>query len=266
MGYRTLLFETLNKVARITMDRPDQYNAFDDTMIGELLHALDTCSRDPDVRAVILTGEGKAFCSGADIGTIEAFLQADDKPPSALFQYFVRHLHAIVVEIRRMPKPVVAAVNGVAAGGGFSLALACDLIIASETARFTLAYSRLGVTPDGGATFFLPRLLGPAKTAELIYLDPVLTVQQALKWGFVNKVVAEDDLREQALAVAQKLAEGPSRAHAGAKDLMNRTWHHTLEAQLEEERQHIMAASMTEDFNEGVAAFQAKRPPLFKGQ
>jgi len=266
MVYEDLLLEKNNGIATITLNVPEKLNAITDKMGMNLHLAADEIAKDDKVGVVIVTGAGRAFCSGADIGTIEAFLQADDKPPSALFQYFVRHLHAIVVEIRRMPKPVVAAVNGVAAGGGFSLALACDLIIASETARFTLAYSRLGVTPDGGATFFLPRLLGPAKTAELIYLDPVLTVQQALKWGFVNKVVAEDDLREQALAVAQKLAEGPSRAHAGAKDLMNRTWHHTLEAQLEEERQHIMAASMTEDFNEGVAAFQAKRPPLFKGQ
>jgi 2-(1,2-epoxy-1,2-dihydrophenyl)acetyl-CoA isomerase len=265
MEAKMLQLEIKERVARIVLNRPETYNALDRTMVDELWQALESLGRDPGVRAVILTGAGKAFCSGGDVGAMEAFIEEGVHPPSVMFQDFVRRLHGIIVEIRRMPKPVIGAVNGVAAGGGFSLALACDLIIASDAARFTLAYTRLGVPPDGGSTFFLPRLLGPARAAELIYLNPLLSARDALEWGLVTEVVAAEDLHGKSLEMAKDLARGPTQTYAMVKSLLNGTWNNTLETQLEEERRHIMAASLMDDFKEGVAAFQAKRPPQFKG-
>jgi 2-(1,2-epoxy-1,2-dihydrophenyl)acetyl-CoA isomerase len=234
-------------------------------MSEKLLGVLEACGRDASVRAVILTGEGKAFCSGADIGAIASFLTRGEHPPSVLFQDFVSRLHRMIVEIRRMPKPVLGVVNGVAAGGGLSLALACDLIIASEAACFTLAHTRLGLSADGGSTFFLPRLLGPARAAALVLLNPSLDAQEALQWGLVSHVFSHEVLQEKAFEMAQKLADGPTQAYARVKDLVNGGWHNTLETQLEDERRHIMEASMTEDFREGVPAFLDKRHAQFKG-
>jgi 2-(1,2-epoxy-1,2-dihydrophenyl)acetyl-CoA isomerase len=265
MDYQTLKRERFGGTVRITLSRPATYNAFDEQMGRELLEVMEACGRDAEVRAVILTGEGKAFCSGGDVRAMGEFVERAEAPPSVFFQGLTRYLHGIVVEMRRMPKPILAAVNGVAAGAGFSLAMACDLRIASEEACFTQAYTRLGLVPDGGSTFFLPRLVGPGRAAELVFLNPVLSAREALEWGLVGRVVPADRLQEEALEMADRLSKGPTKAFARAKELLNGSPSRDLESQLEAERRGIMEASLTQDFLEGLEAFLNKREPRFRG-
>ena len=263
---KPVLVERMDELVRITLQRPESFNAYDFVLAKALQEAMDVCGRDPGIRAVILTGSGTAFCSGGDIRAMDEFTKKAEESPSVFFQGLTLHLHPTVVEMRRMPKPILGAINGVAAGAGFSLALACDLRLAADTARFTQAYTRLGVVPDGGSTYFLPRLVGPGRAAELILLNPVLSAQEALRWGLVNRVVPAEDLEKEALELARQLAQGPTWALARSKSLLGSTWDLPLEAQLEEERRGMMAASLTEDFREGVAAFLNKRPPKFEGR
>jgi 2-(1,2-epoxy-1,2-dihydrophenyl)acetyl-CoA isomerase len=266
MTHRTIVVERTGAVARITFNRPDSFNAYDMAVGEELQDAMEACGRDDGVRAVILTGTGKAFCSGGDVRAMKDFAERGDEPPSAFFQKLTRFLHGTIAEMRRMPKPVVGAINGVAAGAGFSFALACDLCMAGESARFTQAYTRLGLVPDGGSSFFLPRLLGAVRTAELMMLNPVLDARQALQWGILSRVVPDGELARESLELARRLAQGAPRAYAGVKALLSQSWDRSLEAQLEEERRAIMAASLTQDFREGLVAFVSKREPRFSGR
>lgn len=263
MAYSHVVLEKSGKVARIILHRPEGFNAYDLGLAAQLEQAMDSCGGDPEVGAVILTGEGKVFCSGGDIKEMREWMGREQEPVSVLFQKLTRHLHATVVEMRRMPKPIIGAINGVAAGAGFSLALACDLRIASTAARFTQAYTKIGLVPDGGSSYFLPRLVGPARAAELMFLNRVLTAQEALQWGLVSRVVDAEELETEALSLAQELADGPWEAHGLLKRLLCRTWELSLEGQLEEERRGIIEASLTWDFQEGVEAFLAKRKPRF---
>jgi 2-(1,2-epoxy-1,2-dihydrophenyl)acetyl-CoA isomerase len=263
MGYSKILLERWDDVSRITLARPEAFNAYDLDLARELELAMESCGRDPLVKAVILTGEGKAFCSGGDIKEMHDWMQRRDEPVSALFQRLTRHLHATVVEMRRMPKPVIAAINGVAAGAGFSLAMACDLRLAVTSARFTQAYTRIGLVPDGGSSYFLPRLVGPARAAELMFLNRVLTAQEALQWGLVSRLVEQEALEQEALGLARQLARGPGLAHGLLKGLLRTTWESSLEGQLEEERRSIVEASLSPDFQEGIQAFLNKREPKF---
>lgn len=263
MGYSKLLLERQDAIARITLNRPESFNAYDLDLARELEQAVEICGRDHSVKALILTGEGKAFCSGGDIKEMCHWMEGTGEPVSALFQKLTKHLHATVVEMRRMPKPIIGAVNGVAAGAGFSLAMACDVRLASESARFTQAYTKIGLVPDGGSSYFLPRLLGPARAAELMFLNRVLSPQEALEWGLVSKVVNKDALAREAMDLACELALGPRAAHGLLKGLLRTTWELSLEGQLEEERRAIVEASLTADFQEGIEAFVNKRPPRF---
>lgn len=264
MEYRDLILERMGGVARITLNRPDNFNAYDLELAAELEQAMESCGSDPDVGAVILTGRGKVFCSGGDIKEMRSWIERGEEPVSVLFQRLTRHLHGTVVEMRRMPKPLIAAVNGAAAGAGFSLALACDIRLASTSARFTQAYTRIGLVPDGGSSYFLPRLVGPARAAELMFLNRLLTAHEALEWGLVSRVIEGEALEEEAIGLAQELASGPTRAYGLLKRLLGRTWELSLEGQLEEERRAIVEASLTADFQEGIEAFVAKRKPTFK--
>jgi 2-(1,2-epoxy-1,2-dihydrophenyl)acetyl-CoA isomerase len=266
MKEKAVLLERMDDVARITLQRPESFNAYDFALAEALQEAMDACGRDAGIRAVIFTGSGTAFCSGGDIRAMDEFVKRGEVPPSVFFQRLTLHLHPTVVEMRRMPKPILGAINGVAAGAGFSLALACDLRVAADTARFTQAYTRLGVVPDGGSTYLLPRLVGPGRAAELILLNPVLSAQEALQWGLVNRVVPEKELEGACLEMARGLARGPTQAFARAKALLDSAWDLPLEAQLEEERRGMMASSLTEDFREGMAAFLDKRSAQFKGR
>lgn len=264
MTYTCLRFERDGGVARVTIDRPAQFNALDLTAMEELLDIANRCSTDPTVRCVLLTGAGeKAFCAGGDVA---GFAQAlDSGEVGLLLQRMTTALHAAISRFAWMRAPVVAAVNGVAAGAGLSLAASCDLVIASEAARFTSAYTRIGLTPDGSSTTFLTRVIGPRRAAELHMTDRVLTAAEALDWGLVNRVVPAAALMEEAGVLAAKLAAGPTRAYGAVKRLLQTGAVESLETQMEREARSILEMAQSPDGQEGIRAFVAKRPPNFTG-
>lgn len=245
-------------VATITLNRPGVLNALNQPMAEALVRAIQKCVDDEGVRAVILTGAGRGFCAGGDMKAAWEHIEAGGDPRQ-FFRDLTVPLHRLIADMRLMEKPIVAAVNGAAAGAGLSLAAACDLRIAAESARFAQAYTSIGLVPDAGWTALVPQIIGPAKAAELLLLDPVLNARQALELGLVHEVVPENRLAERAREVAAKLAKGPGTAFGGAKALMNAGLCSTLEIQLERERQRIIAQGGTADFLEGLAAFVKMR-------
>ena len=266
MGQQKITFHKEGGVATITLNRPDVRNALSPDMLEDFAGLLDDCM-DRDVRAVVITGSGGAFCSGADV---RDFTQVLDKGPqelSAHLQYVAALLHrSVVLKVRHLPKPVIASVGGVAAGAGFSLALACDLRIASDNARFFLAYANIGATADGGSTYYLPRLLGPARAMEVYLMRQPINAQVALEMGLVNQVVPADEIEKHTIEMAQSLASGPTVAYGRVKALMDRSWTSDLASQLDEETQAISDITLTRDFQEGITAFVEKRPPQFRGE
>ena len=264
MGKGTVILDREDKVGRITLNRPDAFNAFNRDMGEDLLEVMEAVGRDAGIRAVVFTGSGKAFCAGGDV--LEMHSASKQGTPSKYLQMLTSYLHPIVVEMRRMQKPIIGVINGVAAGAGFSLALSCDVRICSQSARFTMAYTKIGLIPDGGSTFFLPRIVGPTRAADLILLNPVLKAQEALQWGLVSKVVEDGELEAETQKLAKELSEGPTKAYGLAKDLLYGAWDRSLEAQLEAERRTIMVAATTDDFKEGSDAFANKRDARFEGK
>lgn len=262
MEWQYVQYVLAEGVATITLNRPETYNALNRQLGEELVQAVEKCADDPTVRAVILTGAGRAFCSGGDLKAARDYL---GKNPSHYFRDLTKLLHRLISDIRHLPRPVIAAVNGAAGGAGFSLAMACDLRIAAEGARFRQAYTSNGLAPDGGWTTFVPLLAGLGRANEMLYLDPVIDAGQALAYGLVNAVVPDADLARTALDWATKLASGPTRSFAQAKALINASFLAGLEAQMERERQAITACGGTEDFREALTAFFEKRPPAFRG-
>ena len=258
----TLHFELADNVARITLNRPDAANAMNMQMSKDLLEVGIECDEDPDVRAVLLRSEGRMFCAGGDLAS---FARAGDALPRALKEMTV-YLHAAITRLARGSAPVIAAVQGPAAGAGFSLACAADLVVASEQAVFTLAYTRAGLTPDGSSTYFLPRLLGRHRALELILTNRTLPAAEAQDWGLVNEVVPADELDARAGKLAQLLAAGPTWAFGTAKELVMRSFSEDLESQMEFESQAIANAARTEDAAEGIAAFFEKRQASFRGR
>jgi 2-(1,2-epoxy-1,2-dihydrophenyl)acetyl-CoA isomerase len=262
MAYQTLVLDVKDQVATITLNRPEAYNALNDVMAEELHLAILDCDEDPGVRAVVLTGAGKAFCAGGDV---KSFVENLER-----ISYHLKRLttpiHAAISRMARMPKPVVAAVNGVAAGAGLSLTLASDLVVAAESVKFTMAYSKIGATPDGSSTYFLPRVVGVRRALELIYTNRVLSAREALDWGIVNRVVPDGEALKAATDLARELAQGPTVALGHAKRLILLSEQESLETQMEHEAQEIAAMGKTQDFKEGVTAFAQKRAPSFKGQ
>jgi len=263
MSNETILFDIDHNVTTITLNRPDAMNGLTIQMTEELVHALIRCRVDPDVRAVIVKGAGRAFCAGGDVKAFGESLRADPLTP---MRTLAMHLHASVAEMRRMEKPVVAQVHGVAAGAGMSLALACDLTIAAQSARFIVAYSKVGLSPDGGLTYFLPRLVGPKKALEIFYIGDPIDADEALRLGLVNRVVPDAELEKETRALARRLAQGPTLAFARAKELVYRSLRESLETQLENERGLLGLSTLSEDFREGVQAFIEKRECKFKGR
>lgn len=262
--YETIQVEAAGGVATITLNRPDALNAFNDTMLGELNDALKNAARDAGVRCVVITGAGRAFCSGQDLKALEKYYENDGRPP---FQaHLQKHYNPIATKIATMDKPVIAAVNGVAAGAGCSLALACDLRIAAESARFVQAFIQVGLIPDCGGSFALPRLMGPARAAEFCYFGGKLSPADALNMGLINRVVPDDELLSATQAWAAKLAAMPTRGIALTKRLLAKSLSSTLEQQLEEEAFAQETAGRTHDHAEGVRAFIEKRPPAYKGE
>lgn len=262
MNTSELICAVQGHVATITMNRPDRYNALTIRMIEKLSEMVSAFEEDREVRVVILTGAGTAFCAGGDVREFADRLEAISQHLRRLLASF----HGTISRMNRMSKPVIAAVNGVAAGAGMSLAMACDLAIAAESARFTMAYSKIGATPDGSSTYFLPRLVGPRRALELTYTNRVLTAKQAETWGLVNRVVPDAELPTVVNALAAELAAGPTIALGRAKRLFLISEHESLETQMENETQLIVLSSKTADFREGVRAFVEKRPPIFRGE
>lgn len=261
MEFANLDYEVEEGVARITLAREKVGNALDLALCRELQEAALACQEDPAVRAVVLTGRGRVFCAGGDLS---AFASAGDDAP-ALLKRMTIHLHAAISLFARMDPPVVAAVGGTAAGAGFSLTCAADLAVAGESAKFTLAYTRAGLTPDGGSTSILPQLVGRRRTLELMLTNRVLTAPEALEWGLVNQVVADDAVLETATALAVELARGATAAFGDTKRLVLSASAESLETQLELEARSISAASARPDGREGIAAFLGKRAPRFTG-
>jgi 2-(1,2-epoxy-1,2-dihydrophenyl)acetyl-CoA isomerase len=263
MDYQLMKFDVRDNVAWITFNRPVAFNAINHQATKEFYDIVNRCSIDRSIRAVVLTGTGdRAFCAGGDVAE---FVQRGDD-----VELFLREmttvLHAGVSRLAWLPVPVIAAINGVAAGAGLSLAACCDLAIAADTAKFTSAYTQIGLTPDGSSTFFLTRLLGRRRVMELYMTNRVLTAQEALEWGLVNRVVPAADLMSEVTKLATQLANGPTQAYAGVKKLVMMSPNDTLESQMERETRSIAQMSRTKDAREGIKAFVEKRKPHFVGE
>jgi len=262
MAYQHLLLERRDQVATLTLNRPDAYNALSLALGREIFQAVLEVDDDPDVRCVVITGRGKAFCAGGDVKDFADNLGRI----GALVKELTTYLHGAVSRLARSDKPVIMAVNGVAAGGGLSFALAGDIVVAAESARFTMAYSKIAATPDGSSSYFLPRLVGLRRAMELYFTNRVLSAREAVEWGLVTRVVPDAELASAAQALALELAQGPTRAFGGAKRLFHQSTWESLETQMELEAQAIAASGRTEDFRAGVAAFAAKQVPAFRGR
>ncbi len=262
MAYQHLRLERRDHVATITLNRPDAYNALDLGLGRELFHAALEVDEDPGVRCVVITGAGKAFCAGGDVKDF-----VDNLPRiGMLVKELTTYLHGAVSRLTRSAKPVIMAVNGVAAGGGFSFALSGDLVVAAESARFTMAYAKIAATPDGSSSYFLPRLVGLRRALELYLTNRVLSAREALEWGLITRVVPDAELRSAVDALARELAAGPTLAIGGAKRLFHQSTWESLETQMELEAQAIAASGHTEDFRAGVTAFANKQTPTFHGR
>jgi 2-(1,2-epoxy-1,2-dihydrophenyl)acetyl-CoA isomerase len=264
MAFEAILFEVREHVAYLTLNRPEVFNALDATLARNLLEAVTACKRDETVRAVLVTGAGNAFCAGGDLRSFAAALT--DAGLAAELRTILASLHEAITRLTQLAAPVVAAVNGAAAGAGFSLVNACDLVLASESARFTVAYTQVGLTPDGSSTYFLPRRIGLSRALELTLTNRLLTAHEAMEWGIVNRVVNDADLAREARALAMQLAAGPTRALGAAKHLLRESADATLQEQLAREADTIARMGTTADAAEGIQAFLAKRPPRFTGR
>ena len=254
-------------VGIITLNRPEARNALNPEMFQELGSAIQGC-RDPDMRAVIITGSGGSFCAGADVK--DFVNQLENSGPEGLHQH-LKHLadafhRYVIIPIRQLDKPVIASIDGVAAGGGLSLALACDLRVASDSARFLMAYGNIGATADGGSTYLLPRLIGTARAMELYLSDQPIGAQRALDLGLLNQVFPTAELERSTLEFAARLAQGPTVAYGRVKALFNSSWDASLAGQLDAETEYISNITMTDDFQEGIKAFAEKRSPRFQGR
>ena len=253
-------------IGTLTLNRPDALNAMSPEMIGELVAAAGWLADRAPLRCLIVTGAGRAFSAGGDVNWFKRGLDDDAHDLPADVRHGADVLHQAIVDFRRIPYPVIAAVNGVAAGAGFSLALMCDLRIASVEASFLCAYGRIGASPDGGMTYFLPRMVGPAKAIELLLNDPMISAEQALEMGIASKVVPADELAAEARAKAEKLAAKAPHYVRMAKLLVSQSLDNTLADHLQLERHGIADSMATEDLREGVTAFFEGREASFTGR
>jgi 2-(1,2-epoxy-1,2-dihydrophenyl)acetyl-CoA isomerase len=253
-------FEIKEGVGIITLNRPDKYHAFVRKMALQLQDTLDKCIEDKSVRAILITATGKAFCAGQDLG------EATDPNGPKLTQIVQEHYNPIIRKIRNIEKPVVAAVNGVAAGAGASIALACDIVVATESASFIQAFSKIGLIPDSGGTFFLPRLVGMQKAAALMMTAEPVSAKDAVDMGMIYKSFSDENFEAESWKLVSKLAQMPTKGLGLTKRLLNASYSNDLEQQLTMEEKYQTIAGNTADFKEGVQAFLEKRKPNFKGE
>jgi len=258
MEFKNLIFDVKDRVAVIKLNRPIEYNALNYELMGELARALEICMVNNDFRVVVITGAGRAFCSGGDLAMFHGY-----RDTSEAIRELTKLFHHVILGIRQNPKPVIAAVNGAAAGGGFSLATACDLRICAESAKFIQAYTSSGLVPDGAWTLTVPLLVGFGRAAEMAFVDPVIDSKRAMDIGLVNYVVPDGDLEAFTMDMASKLAKGSFTAFSAVKENLNRAMMGLLESQLELERQGIIRSGKTPDAEEGIAAFLERRKPEF---
>jgi 2-(1,2-epoxy-1,2-dihydrophenyl)acetyl-CoA isomerase len=262
----TLRIEVDGDLGTLTLDRPDAFNAMSPEMIGELTVAFSWLADRAPLRALIVTGAGKAFCAGGDVNWFRKGVESEEVDLPSEVRRGAEALHQAIVDLRRIPYPVIAAVNGPAAGAGFSLALACDTRIASEAAFFACAYGRIGASPDGGMTYFLPRVVGPSRALEILLEDPNLSAQDALAERLVSEVVAPDELIARARAKAEQLAAKAPHYVRMAKLLCGQSIENNLTQHLQLERHGIADSMATEDLRSGVEAFFGGETPEFSGR
>ena len=250
-----------NNIAYITLNRPEVFNSFNRKMALRLQDVLDSCEKNHDVRAMVLAGYGKAFCAGQDLKEVTS-----DKLNPGFKKILEEHYNPIIRRIRTIEKPILAAVNGVAAGAGANIALACDVVVANEQASFMQAFSLIGLIPDSGGTFFLPRLVGFQKASALAMLGDKISATEAERIGMVYKVFSSETFKDEVQKLASKLAAMPTKALGYIKKCLNESMHNSLMDQLAMESKYQIEAAGTEDYAEGVAAFLEKRKPNFKGK
>jgi 2-(1,2-epoxy-1,2-dihydrophenyl)acetyl-CoA isomerase len=263
MTYEHILFASGGGIARLTLNRPDRLNSFNDAMHAEVRDVLERVRGDPSVRVLLLTGAGRGFCAGQDLGDRAV---APGDAPVDLGASIERNYKPLVLGLRALPLPVVCAVNGVAAGAGANLALACDLVVAAKSATFIQAFCKLGLVPDSGGTYFLPRLVGHARALGLSLLGDKLTAEQAAQWGLIWQCVEDAELPAVTEKLLTHFAQAPTRGLAAIKEALQASAGNTLSAQLDVERDLQRELGNGDDYREGVAAFAAKRPPQFKGR
>ena len=257
----SILIKIENQVAYITLNRPEVFNSFNREMAFSLQSILDDCEHNNGVRSIVITGNGKAFCAGQDLKEV-----TNPELNPGFKKILEEHYNPIITRIRAINKPIIAAVNGVAAGAGANIALSCDLVIASNKASFIQAFSKIGLIPDSGGTFFLPRLIGFQKASALMMLGDKVTAEEAEELGMIFKLISSESFNEEVEKLAIKLANMPTKALGLIKELLNKSITNTLEQQLELEGKLQIEAALSEDYTEGVNAFMEKRKPIFKGK
>lgn len=255
----SILFEKIGGIAKITLNRPNVFNSFNREMALAFQQRLDECEKDDTVRAIYITGEGKAFCAGQDLA------EAIDPNGPELTKIVTEHYNPIITRLRKIEKPIVGAVNGVAAGAGANIALACDICVATESASFIQAFSKIGLIPDSGGTYFLPRIIGLQKASALTMLGDKISAKNAEQIGMIYKSFSDDTFKEESFKITESLSKMPTKGIGLTKRALNESFNNTLEQQLKLEDELQTAAGKTYDYNEGVNAFLEKRKPEFKG-
>ncbi|MCX6351510.1 MAG: enoyl-CoA hydratase-related protein [Bacteroidetes bacterium] len=260
MEYTCILLEKKGNIGWLTLNRPDVFNAFNDAQSYELQDALKQIAKDDEIRVVVLTGAGKAFCSGQDLKDIA------EKENRSLSDSLYKRYNPIIRAMRNLPKPIICRLNGVAAGAGCSLALASDMVIAAENASMIEVFINVGLVLDSGSSYFLPRVVGSQRAFELATMGTKVSAKQAFDWGMVNRVVPAENLDEEVNKVAEYFANAPTKAIGMMKKMLNKSFHSDLDTMLDYEAWHQEIAGRSDDYKEGVAAFNEKRKPEFRGK